>query len=287
MAPSKIILASLTAAILAFSSQAMAYDRIISLYSGHTDNIIALGEQERLVAVSKNDEPQNRLSLLPHLPPKASPESFIALKPDLVILRDQNIRLNPDLADVLRRANIEVKVIEAPSWDGFEDYLRELAPLINAKPDKAAELFRDACQEIKREAVARGKGQSAPKVFVEATSKELHTVTDDSWAGHLIALCGGRNAASSSVPNRKGRGVAPWGLERTIQSAAEGLDVYLLQYGPMNRTTMDELKSRPWAGVLKNTRVAQIPEYEISRPSLLWLKKGAGKLLDIFYPQAQ
>ena len=64
---------------------------------------------------------------------------------------------------------------------------------------------------------------------------------------------------------------------------SSGLDVYLIQHGPMNRTTPEELAARPWAAALSKTRVAQIPEYLLSRPSLFGLKEGGEMLLKIFY----
>ncbi|MBQ8090349.1 MAG: hypothetical protein IJ233_06370, partial [Pyramidobacter sp.] len=123
----------------------------------------------------------------------------------------------------------------------------------------------------------------APSVFVEATAKELHTCAPDSWAAHMIKLAGGSNAAANADPLRKGSAIAPWGLERVMSLLSSNLDVYLLQHGPMNRTAHEELAARPWASALAKTRVAQIPEYLLSRPSLLGLKEGGEMLLKIFY----
>lgn len=282
MASYKVKLIAAMALALITARQAPAYNRIISLYSGHTDNIIALGGESHLIAVSKNDEP-SRLENLPHIAPKSSAEVFIALKPDLVIMRTFNAKQNPELAGILNRAGIEVKLIDPPPWDNFEKYLYDLAPLIDEDPSAAAKQFSTVCDSLKSE-VEKRKSGAAPKVFVEATAKELHTCAPDSWAAHLIALCGGENAAESAVPNRKGSAIAPWGLERTIATAADGLDVYIVQQGPMNRSTINDITSRSWYSILKNVNIVQMPEYELSRPSLLGLKNGGKKLIDVFYP---
>ena len=281
MASRKVKCALAAALLLIAAAEASAYSRIISLYSGHIDNIIALGGEGTLIALPKNDEPR-RLENLPRVPQKPGAETIIALRPDLVIMRTMNEKQNPGLSDVLKRAGIEVRLIDPPSWDGFEAYLRGLAPLIGTEPEEAAKKFADACSVISREAQNLKGEAPSPKVFVEATAKELHTCAPDSWAAHLIALCGGENAAASATPNRKGSAVAPWGLERTMRTATE-LDVYLVQHGAMNRSTPEETASRPWASVLKGVRIAAIPEYELSRPSLLGLENGCGKLMEIFY----
>ncbi len=75
-----------------------------------------------------------------------------------------------------------------------------------------------------------------------------------------------------------------WGVERLLESARSGLDVYLLQQGTMNRSTVDDVLRRPWMKVLKNVRVETIEEGLLSRPSLLGLERGGQRLLDIFYP---
>lgn len=41
--------------------------------------------------------------------------------------------------------------------------------------------------------------------------------------------------------------------------------------------------NRPWVSALKNTRVAEVPEAYLSRPSLFGLEKGGKMLIDIFY----
>jgi len=261
----------------------MAYERIVSLYSGHTDNIIALGGQDKLVGVSQNDEPA-RLSGLPRFAPKASAEAILAVRPDLVLMRTMVEKQNPALKDVLERAGVAVLSIDPPSWDKFSAYLRELAPLIGVDPKAAALKYVDLCENIRQEAaIAWRMNKPSPSVFVEATAKELHTCAPDSWAAHLIKLAGGANAATGAEPLRTGSAIAPWGLERVMKTLSSGLDIYIVQHGPMNRSTPEQIDARPWSAALKKTKVVQVPEYLLSRPSLLGLEDGGKMLLKIFY----
>ncbi len=266
--------------VLAFPAR--AYERIVSLYPGHTDNIVALGGQNRLAGLSQSDDP----ALLPGLPRfavKTGAEAILAAKPDLVLLRTFNERQNPSLRGVLERAGVAVICLDPPRWDGFTAYLRTLAPLIDVDPESAARQFEEICGHIRSEAsAARRSGAPSPSVFVEATAKELHTCAPNSWAARVIELAGGVNAAGSARPVREGGSIAPWGLERVMALLDSGLNVYLIQQGPMNRTTREEFAARPWSGSLGRTRVATIPENILSRPSLLGLKDGAEALLKIF-----
>ena len=77
-----------------------AAKRIVSLYPGHTDNIVALGGERQLVAVSKNDD-DDMLPKLPRFSAKSGAEEILALKPDLVLTRGLAERQNPQLRSVL------------------------------------------------------------------------------------------------------------------------------------------------------------------------------------------
>lgn len=279
----KTILTALPIVIAATVPCGAAYERIVSLYAGHTDNIIALGGQNRLAGLSQNDEPA-RLPNLPRFPVKTGAEAILAVRPDLVLMRAMNEKQNPALRGVLERAGVTVMCIDPPAWDGFTAYLRALAPLVGTDPKAAVMRFAALCDHIRSEAaIAWSRHKSVPSVFVEATAKELHTCAPGSWAAHMIELAGGVNAAEKARPLRDGSSIAPWGLERTMSLLASGLDVYLIQQGPMNRSGPEELAARPWSAALKKSRVARIPEYLLSRPSLLSLKEGGDALLKIFY----
>ncbi|NLL35898.1 MAG: ABC transporter substrate-binding protein [Fretibacterium sp.] len=268
-------------------------ERIVSLYPGHTDNVAALGGAALLVGLSENEDPEllsafPGLSDLPRLSPKTGAEAVLALKPDLVLSRSLVDRMNPNLTEVLRRAGVQVEVLDPPGWDDFPDYLRKLAALTGLDHEAGVRRLEHVRSELAAEAGHRGAsaGQSGPKrVFVEATARELHTCSPGSWAAHMVELAGGANAAGAAAPLREGSALAPWGLERVLRTLAEGLDVYLVQQGVMNASTSADVRARSWASALDRSgaRVAEIPESFLSRPSLLGLERGGRMLLDIFY----
>lgn len=272
--------------LLFFSRAAFAAPaplRVVSLYPGHTDNVVALGGEALLVGISENDDP-GLLPGLPRLSPRTGAESLLALRPDVVLTRGLLERMNPNLSGVLVRAGVRVEVLDPPAWDEFAGYLRELARILNLEPESGVRRLEALRSEIADAARAAGAARGrAPRVFVEATAKELHTCAPDSWAARLVALAGGRNAASDAVPLRAGSALAPWGLERVLKTVNAGLDVYLVQRGTMNASTAEDVRRRPWAEALADVRVAEIPESDLSRPSLLGLERGGRLLVGILY----
>ena len=266
------------------AAPASATLRVISLYPGHTDNIAALGAAESIVAISHNDDLES-LQDRPRLPANVTPEALLAHRPDVVVMRTLNERANPHLAAVLTKAGVAVHVLEPPSWEGFETYLAELAEILGIAPDEGFARLERIRQGAEQAGIAGRGNVTAPRVFLEATGKEIHTCSPGSWAARVIALCGGVNAAADARPIRPGSPLAPWGVERAVMLADQGLDIYLVQQGAMNASTKPDVLARPWFAAFGNVRLAFIEERCLSRPSLAGLERGTALLLAILYPQ--
>ena len=246
--------------------------RVISLYPGHSDNISAM--EGNLIALSENDD-DDLLPDLPRVSLRSGAERILALRPDIVITRPFAERINPNMYDVLRRSGVKVVSIDPPKWDDFPAYLLTLAESLNLDPVKGIARLNSALEGIESPSAKK------TRVFLEATSRELHTCAPDSWPARLIALAGGVNIAADAVPLREGSTVAPYGVERVLRKA-ESIDVYIIQTGAMNPATVRDFRGREWAGALRHARVCEIPERYISRPSLLGLEKGIKILRQIF-----
>ena len=246
--------------------------RVISLYPGHSDNISAMGGN--LVALSENDD-DDLLPELPRVSLRSGAERILSLKPDVIITRPFAERINPNMYDVLKRSGVKVISIDPPKWDDFPAYLVTLAESLNLNPIHGISRLNSALEGLE------SPSAKSPRVFLEATSREIHTCAPDSWAARLIALAGGVNIAADAVPLREGSTVAPYGVERVLRKA-ESIDVYIIQTGAMNPATVRDFRGREWAGALRHARVYEIPERYISRPSLLGLEKGIKILRQIF-----
>ena len=253
--------------------------KVISLYPGHSDNICALGGSDLLIALSDNDD-ADLLPNLPRIPLRAGAERLLALKPDIVITRSFAVRLNHNMYSVLERSGVKVIIIDPPEWEDFTEYLKTLASALGLSPDEAVKKLNDITAKI----TARVPARKAPRVFLEATGRELHTCSPDSWAAKLIALAGGENIASDAKPLRPGSAIASFGAERLLKSA-QSLDVYIIQSGAMNSSHAKDFHSRAWSSAFTHTKVIEIPEKYISRPSLPGLEKGAEILINAFWEE--
>ena len=246
--------------------------RVISLYPGHSDNIFAMGGN--LVALSENDD-DDLLPELPRVSLRSGAERILSLKPDVIITRPFAERINPNMYDVLRRSGVKVISIDPPKWDDFPAYLVTLAESLNLNPINGISRLNSALEGLE------SPSAKSPRVFLEATSREIHTCAPDSWPARLIALAGGVNVADDAKPLRNGSTIAPYGVERVLRNA-ESIDVYIIQTGAMNPATINTFKAREWSSALSHARVCEIPEKYISRPSLLGLEKGIKYLQQIF-----
>ncbi|MFR5879639.1 MAG: hypothetical protein ACLUEQ_01895 [Cloacibacillus evryensis] len=94
-----------------FQAEAAA-KRIVSLYPGHTDNIVALGGEKRLVAVSKNDD-DDMLPGLPRFSAKSGAEEILVEAGPRPDARAAEQNPQPAACQARRR---EVVSLEPPRW---------------------------------------------------------------------------------------------------------------------------------------------------------------------------
>lgn len=262
-------------------------ERVISLYVGHSENIKALGRGSALIAVSQADDP-SLFHDLPRLNTRVDPEVVLELDPDLVIVRPMFERLHKGFVRTLESGGISVFSLNPPSWDGMEVYLEKLGSLLGV-PDPLS-IWQDkmsALDSVLAES-SRRRGDSRPvRVFLESVGKGVKTCSPDSWAARLIHFAGGVNGAFDARPVRKGSSIAPYGIEAVMDLASKGLDVYLVQVGPMNQVSLQEVRERPWVEGLGNARIHLVKEELVSRPSLYRMLEGAKHLMNIFYPERE
>ncbi|MBQ3645180.1 MAG: ABC transporter substrate-binding protein [Synergistaceae bacterium] len=258
--------------------------RVISLYPGHSDNIFAMGGKDILIALSENDD-EDLLPELPRISLRTGAEKVLALKPDIVVTRSFAMKINPNLYEVLENAGVKILCLDPPEFNEFDDYLKTLATSLSLH-DIYPYLMEDSAAsesgEGNRETV-EGLYHRKPKVFVEATGREIHTCSPNSWAANLIFMAGGINIAKDAEPLRKGSSISAWGVERVLKSL-DDLDIYIIQTGAMNNTTLENFYNREWTKALKdrNIKVYEIPERFLSRPSLIGREKALKELTKIF-----
>ncbi|MDR3321656.1 MAG: ABC transporter substrate-binding protein [Synergistaceae bacterium] len=242
--------------------------RVVSLYAGHTENLIAIGAGDRLVAASNGDDPEIT-GALPRLGAKPGVEQIAAMKPDLVLTRPMNVRAQAALYERLRSLGVRVLAMDPPAWDEFPAYIELLSRLVgDENPGLAA-------AEARRLMNAPPSGAGSGAVLI-TNGRNMATCTGDSWAAHIMERAGFSNAARNASPLTGGGVIAAFGAERLL-AADNGIDVVLLQQGAMNTVRASDFMNDPRFSGMRAVRagnVFDISEADISRPSLLRLERG-------------
>ena len=112
--------------------------RIVSLYAGHTENLIAIGASDFIVAIGHEG---GDLGLsVPVLGAKPGIEQLAALDPDVVLTRPMMARSRGFFYDALETFGMSVVALDPPKWDDFGRYIRLLGSVsgIGAEAEKTA-----------------------------------------------------------------------------------------------------------------------------------------------------
>ncbi|MEW6387646.1 MAG: helical backbone metal receptor [Thermodesulfobacteriota bacterium] len=247
--------------------------RIISLYGGLTEILVALGAAPRVVARTQGDD---CLKAIPpvgtHLQPNV--EMILALHPDLVV--QGGVPKGMPALKRLEAEGIPVAMFAPRDFPGLFSVMERLGALI-ARGEAARSLV--AALEAQLEEVARRvSGRPPRRVFFEVRYHNLLAAGRGSLVNDIITRAGGVNIIESRQK------LAPYSLEALIQANPE---VYVIQTGPMNRNPED-IYTRPYFQELravKERRVLLVEESLFSRPGP---RSGAAveQLARFLHPQA-
>lgn len=272
-----IILAAAAAVTIFGPGPASAQEvrpRVISLYAAHTEVLLRLGARDNIIGVSAQETYQGPETEGWKRPPSFSihddVEKYLALRPDLVLVRPQHLASGSRLVETLRSSGVKVHSIQVLRAGDLYQYWRELAKLVN-RVDQAEEMIADFDRQISayHEAADSRPERDRPGVFVEAIHGRVKTFTPDSLPIWLVELAGGRNVADDAKAVAPGLMVADYGPERLLSKADE-VDIFIAQEGAMNPGSLKQLKGRDIYRKLPAFaagRVYKIDESLLSRPT--------------------
>lgn len=259
--------------------------RIISLYSAHTENLLALGLENEIIGVSTAESAQV-VKGKPVFDYRADPEKVLAAQPDVVIIRPFIKQSHPDFVKTLEQANIKVVCLYPEKFEQFDSYINKLA-VLTGKEHQATEQLAAFHAKLKKVAERTANVQGKKRVYFEATTAEYRTITPNSMPGMVLQLAGGVNIADDAQPLKTSSSIAAYGSERLLMKAEE-IDVFIAQRGPMNPgVTVDRIKQRPGFDKIKAVRDGQIyivDEKLVSTPSF-GLAEGVEQIAKILYPE--
>lgn len=261
------------------------YERIISFYSAHTENIYFLGKGDSLIGGHTTCTYPEEAKDKAKFDYKADPENVIAQNPDLILIRPFISSKAPDFVSAIENAGIQVVSLYPESLEDFDDYIKKLAILTGSEND-AEKLLNDFHNELSEISELTSKAKVKTNVFFEATEDNLRTVTADSMAGLAIETAGGNNIAKNAVPAKPGSSIASYGIENVLINA-DIIDVYISQKGSMNSGgDIESIKKRPAFDTIKavkENRVYVIDEKIISSPTFRYTQ-GVRQIAKYLYP---
>lgn len=267
-------------------SVAKPFKRIISLYSAHSENLCSLGAEDLLVGISRSDDYPSSITSKPRFSYREDPEKFIALQPDLVLVRPMIERSYPQFIDKLKQADIAVVSLQPNSVDEMFGYWDKLGILTGhqAQAKEMIAVFKSRLKVV-HDSLKDVTIDQRPKVYFQSIHKKMKTFASESIGVFVLEQAGAINIAADARQVRN-TNIAFYGKEQLLSHGPE-IDIFLAQHGRMNPVEVSTIMNEPGFGAIKAVRNGQvylIEEALVSRPTLRILD-GIEKLNAFFYPQ--
>ncbi|MCX5891815.1 MAG: ABC transporter substrate-binding protein [Deltaproteobacteria bacterium] len=181
--------------------------RIISLYGGLTEVLIALGVKDRVVAHIQGDDSLTNIPTVgTHLQPNV--EMILALKPDLVV--QGGVPKGMPALKKLEAEGVPVAMFAPHDFAGLFSTIQRLGAL-TGRSEAAAALNRgleDRLQKI----TDRLQGRKPVRVFFEVRYHNLLAAGRGSMVNDIITRAGGVNVVETA------QRLAPFNLEALLQA---------------------------------------------------------------------
>jgi iron complex transport system substrate-binding protein len=259
------------------------FQRIISLYGAHTENLFSLGAGGQVIGVARHDDWPPETAAKPVFSYHDDLEKFLAARPDLVLIRPMIDRGYAQLVLRLEQHGIRVVSLQPTTVKDMLVYWRALGILAGrqaAALDMVAR-FEQTTARIRR---ITGAIPDKKRVYFEAIHDRMRTFAPHAMAVYALETAGGINLAADAQA-RRGTNIADYSKER-ILAKADHIDVFLAQSGRMNRITVEELINEPGFGAIKAIRTGRvhlIDEDLVARPTPRLLE-GIELLNRLLYP---
>lgn len=264
------------------------YEKVITLYSAHTENAFAFGSGASIIGVNTTSVFPAEAASLPRYDYKSDPEPLIAAEPDLVIVRPFINRNYNDYIRAIEKAGIPVVSLYPVDQSSFEAYVTALGILFgehDAVVNQLALLDEQLHDIIDITSVIPIEDRVV--VYFESTKTAYRTVTVDSNPARGIVMAGGINIASDAEPITKGSTISEFGIEKLMMVSAE-IDVYISQRGAMNAGgSLISIPQREGFSAIKAVeegKILELNEKLISSPTFRYYK-GVREMARMFYPE--
>lgn len=201
----KTLLKTITAISLSLcAASAVASERIISAGSAVTELIVALDQQDKLVAVDVTSElPSDKALPKVGYHRRLSAEGLLALGADTLIGSDE---MGPQTTlDQLRSAGVDVEIVNTKSTpEGLLERIDEIAELTGSQK-QAATLKQTVSAQIAQLEKNKTKQNAAKKVLflLIHEGRPANVAGADTTPNAIIELAGGINPAATQLTSYK------------------------------------------------------------------------------------
>jgi iron complex transport system substrate-binding protein len=260
------------------------FQRVISLYGAHTENLFSLGLGKEIIGVSTHEDYPAQALQKPVFSYHDDPEKFLAARPDLVLIRPMIDRGYPGFVARLEKSGITVVSLQPAAANEIYTYW-EILGILTGRQQQAQRLIEHFRHTAERLHALASTPEIKKKVYFEAIHSKMKTFAPDSMAIFALETAGGMNVARDARPVRK-TNIAFYGKERILSHAGE-IDVYLAQYGAMNTPSIAIIKNEPGFHAIKavkNNEIYILDERVVSRPTMRLLI-GIFEIGKILYPE--
>ena len=173
--------------------------RIIALAPNITEIVFALGQEHRLIGVTKYSDFPPEAKQIPSVGSyiDLDVEKIVSLKPDLCIAtKDGNPR---EVVYRLDSLQIPTYTVDIRNLDSVMDTVFEIGRLFNVT-EKAGELVKNMRSRIERVDSMVSKTDYRPRVFFQIGVSPIVSVGTNTYIHELIVRAGGKNLAKGRVP---------------------------------------------------------------------------------------
>ena len=260
------------------------FERIISLYGAHTENLFSLGLNHEIIGVSLNEAYPKEALQKPSFSYHDDPERFLVAKPDLVLIRPMIDRGYPQLISRLEKSGIVVVSLQPGNIIAVYQYWHKLG-VLTGKTKAAQQMthqFKSAVSKIEKMSLSI---QNPKQVYFEAIHRKMKTFSPKAMPIFLLETVGGINVASDAKSVRQ-TNIAYYSKERLL-AKGPNIDIYLAQFGAMNRPSLKDIYQETGFQVIKaikQKKVYLIDEMIVSRPTMRLLI-GMLKIGSLLYPE--
>lgn len=255
--------------VLAFSAQAIAVKRVVSLAPSLSEIVVELGAADLLVGVLDGGDRPAALAKVPSVGHygQLDMERLLSLKPDLILLWPGSI--GPAQREQLQRLNIPVYVAEPHSLEQLTSQVQAIAEQLGraeAGRQLAAQL-RQRLAELRQ----RYQRTEPTRVFYQVWNQPLYTVGGGQIISDALSVCGARNVFDDlKLP-------APQvSIEAVLQRNPE---VILVGDQPQ----LDAWRAWPQVAAVAHGRLLLVPDKGLERPSGQMLEAVA-RLCEVIAP---